>query len=394
MVLSYYLIVNSSSLHQNKNRLSPLHKRKIGMTRYAVRVMGLFILALTLMTTTMFTTMTWQLQAGVKQHDLSTYLSAKRAKQVVPIDKKAGQPLNILIIGSDSRAGTENAGKVAGMRSDTTMLAHISANRKRIEIVSIPRDTLLPIPACKLPNGKSTWAQDEMMFNAAFALGGATGDINAAASCTLNTVEKLTGVLIDGYIVLNFNSFEHVVNTIGGVEICFKEDVYDRESGLNVKKGCQLLDGKQALAFARTRHALGNGSDISRISRQQELVGTIAEKIISMNVVSNAPKLYSLLKNTVRYVDTSQGLGNINWLGGFAYSLKGLKLDDITFITMPHYPEGNRVRPARSAEIIWDALREDKPIPPSAIPEKGEQKEVVLRTTKPKTTNEEPAPAE
>ncbi|XCB30717.1 LCP family protein [Arcanobacterium hippocoleae] len=335
-----------------------------------------------------------KLQSNIKQHDISNYFTTKRPEPVVPLDQKAGQPLNILVLGSDTRdglAGYENSG-IGGMRSDTTMLVHIAADRKRAEIISIPRDTLVDIPSCALPNGKKTRAQNNAMFNSAFMLGGSTGDVSAAAACTLQTVEQLTGVLIDGFVVVNFNSFRDVVNAIGGVEMCFNREISDYDAALLLPAGCHNLNGDQALGFARARHSIGDGSDLSRIGRQQELVGKIAQKIFSMNIFTNLPKLYQLTASVTRNLDTSAGIGNIDWLAGLMYSMRSMSTNEIQFITMPNAPDKkdrNRVRPTAQAAQIWEALRTDTPIPESAIPLKNPNDEkVTVDSAKPENSTQ------
>ncbi len=308
-----------------------------------------------------------RLQANVKQYDYTKYIVAKRPEPVIPLDQKAGQPLNILLLGSDARVDANGNVDEFGMRADTTMLAHVSADRTRIDIVSIPRDTLVNIPSCMLPSGELTWEQYDAMFNSAFSIGGSTGDINAGATCTLQTVEQLTGITIDGYLVVDFTAFHNIIYYLGGVEMCFTQPLYDADANLSVDAGCHLLDGHQALAFARARGGVGDGSDISRIGRQQELMHKVAEKIFAMNMFSDLPKYYQLLTDITSNIHSSQDLTSFTWLTGFLYSLRNLDTSNINFVTMPHYYEGARVRPNSTAPMVWEALRTDTPIPPEAL---------------------------
>lgn len=344
----------------------PGHRQLLSATRKIIRGGAVTLLCLLLCAVSAFATIYRHLQGNIRQHDFTSLINNARPSTAVPLDQKEGQPINILLLGSDSRSG-KNAGSfrdgVEGMRSDTAMLAHISANRKRVDVVSIPRDTLVDIPSCTLPNGRHTPARTGAIFNSAFMIGGAGGDVNAAATCTLQTVEKLTDVLIDGYVVLDFVSFQDVVNAIGGVEMCFDERVRDRYAGLDIPAGCHVLDGGQALAFARARKSLGDGSDISRIGRQQEFVGKVFHKISHMNLFSDLPGFYKIVKAISKNLDTSQGVGDFDWLSGFLYSMRHIKQSDLNFVTMPFTPLGNRVIPAENAKLVWDSLRRDKPIP-------------------------------
>lgn len=339
------------------------HQKTISKRGRVLRTFGLFLLAFVLLITSAGATLLYRLQANLSNHDYLSLISTERPGEVVPLDQKSGQAINILLLGSDARFDSEGNVTADGMRSDTTMLAHISADRKRVDIVSIPRDTLVPIPSCKLPDGSQTWAQSEAMFNSAFANAGLSGDLNAAATCALQTVEQMSNILIDGYVVVNFNSFADVVETIGGVEMCFTEAIDDPLSGLKVDAGCQTLNGEQALAFARARKTLGDGSDLSRISRQQELIAKIMQKVLTMNLFTDLPKFYQVMTDITRNLDTSAGIGNLTWLSGFAYSLSGIQMADINFLTMPFLPAGNRVVPSSSAALVWDAIRADEAIP-------------------------------
>ncbi|MCI7550786.1 MAG: LCP family protein [Actinomycetaceae bacterium] len=351
---------------------APKHKKARAPLFNALRALGLIVLAMILGGGAFAGTLTYKLQNNITQHSLDTYVSEEeRPEPVIPIDQKAGQPLNILLLGSDERKGASDidgtgaSGAVEGMRSDTTMLVHISADRSRINVISIPRDMIVDIPSCTLPNGDRTYRTQDM-FNSAFMLGGITGDVSAAAACTLRTVEGMTGVLVDGYVVVDFASFKDVVNAIGGVDMCFAQDIDDPQANLKLTAGCHTLNGDEALGIARARKTLGDGSDLSRIGRQQELVFRIAEKILGMSVFTDAGSMYSMLGAVTRNLDTSEGLGNLDVLAGLMYSLRNIDSENINFVTMPFYSDPsnpNRVRPSAEAESVWEALRNDEPLP-------------------------------
>lgn len=367
---------------------APTHQHVDSKLRQISRVFVAALLAVFLFFGSAFATTYYKLQSNIKQHDISSLFTTKRPQPAIPLDQKAGQALNLLLLGSDTRTGLEGfeGSDVEGMRSDTTMLVHISADRTRVDVVSIPRDTLVDIPSCMLPNGEETAARSDSIFNAAFMLGGMTGDVSAAATCTLQTVEQLTGILIDGFVVVNFNSFRDVVNAIGGVKMCFTRDIDDPEADLSITAGCHNLNGDQALGFARARHSVGDGSDVSRIGRQQELLGKIAEKIFSLNIFTDMTKLYQLLSSITKNLDTSAGLGNIDWLAGLAYSLRNLESNDINFVTMPYTADTddpNRLRPLPEANAVWNAIRADLQIPAHALmPENPNEDKVTVDSQK------------
>ncbi|TDD64271.1 LytR family transcriptional regulator [Actinomadura darangshiensis] len=176
------------------------------------------------------------------------------AKSTAPA---AGKALNVLVIGSDAR-GSDAA------RSDTLMLVHVPADRKRPHVVSLPRDLLVRIPAC----GRA--ASVDGMINSAFTAGG--------ASCTLATVRQLSGVRVDQTVVIDFGGFRTMVDALGGVEVTLPKSVSDQKSGLDLSAGRHWVDGRQALAYARVRHGLGDGSDLDRIKRQHRLLGSLARQ--------------------------------------------------------------------------------------------------------------------
>ena len=370
---------------------APSHAAPRGRLGIVLRSLGLIVLAASLMGGTAFGTIYAKLQSNIEQHEIVRAAPTKpRPAPVVPIDKKAGQPLNILILGSDERPADSGEG-VSGMRSDTAMVAHISADRKRIDVISIPRDTLVTIPSCVVGSWDgSSWNSYEQynaMFNSAFMVGGQNGDVGSAASCTLATIEEMSGVLIDGFVVANFYAFKSIVDTLDGVDMCFNQDIGDTDSGLEVTAGCHTLDGEQALALARARHGIGDGSDLSRIGRQQELVYQLIAKIMKLNVLTDSAKFYQIAAAITQNLDTSQGLGDLSFLAGLAYSLKDIDMENgVHFFTLPIYSDPddpNRVRARGSADFVWQALREDTPVPASALDEMRTQEEVVVNNRQP-----------
>lgn len=250
-------------------------------------------------------------------------------------------------------------------RSDTALVVHISADRKRIDAVSIPRDTLVDIPSCKTLDGDSTGAEEDGQFNSAFANGAGSGSdkkaVASGAACTLKTVEKMTNIRIDDFIVIDFNGLSKVVDSLGGVHVQVDEAIDDPDyTGFKLDEGCQKLDGQAALQYARVRHGVGDGSDISRISRQQKLMSAMASKALSSNVLTQS----GFLTSTLETLTTSERIGQIGNLSGLAYSVQGVGIDKINFITMPNEAaaDENRVIPTEGAKKVWKALEQDKPV--------------------------------
>lgn len=296
-----------------------------------------------------------------------------------PNDINYGKPINILLIGSDSRANyteSNDSGAVLGARSDTTMLIHIGASRKHIDVVSIPRDTLVYRPVCKISNGETYDAENPAMFNSAFSVGGSNNDLAAGAACTILTTEHLTNLHIDGFVIIDFRGVVSVVDSLGGVPMEIPEDINDHASGIHISKGTHILNGKEALAWVRTRESIGDGSDIGRIDRQQQFVSALLRKVLSAGVMTNPANLYSFLSAALQSIKTSPNLGSLNTIAGLASSLRNIDLRDVNFLTMPWNPAGNRVLAAPAARRVWEALQQDHPImgsingtqaPPQAI---------------------------
>ena len=259
-----------------------------------------------------------------------------------PQDVATGKPVNILLMGSDVRTGDNaalgGAGKVTGMRNDTTIIMHISGDRTRVELVSIPRDSRVKIEDCLLSDGRTIrgWTGK---FNIAFANGG-KGGAGDAAACTIRTVEALTSIFIDHYVVVDFTGVINIVNSLGGVPMCIPNNVRSDKAGLNLKAGPQVLNGYNALAYARLRTADNkdsgvNGSDLQRIERQQDLIAAIMEKVLSQDTLTDVGKITNVLDATFESMTMDPELANFNYIVGLAYSLKDIDPDNITFATVP-----------------------------------------------------------
>ncbi|MFC8598417.1 LCP family protein [Isoptericola sp. NPDC057191] len=300
-----------------------------------------------------------------------------------PSDPFAGKDLNILVMGTDFRdaANAEIAGAGDEFHSDTTLLVHISGDRSRIEAVSIPRDSLVDIPSCKLPGGGSTAPQTNAMFNTAFALGGGPGkDVTGAAACTIHTVEKLTGVRIEDHVVVQMNGVIGVVDAIGGVTMCLPEAVKGQRVDLDLKAGRQKLDGYTAINFLRARKGEGMGleigSDLKRIERQQAFFDATMREILSQNVITDSPRLYRMVRKILGSISTDPDLASPTALAGLAWSIRDIDPARIVFTSVPvvdSVSQPGRVEWTSAADEIWARIRADKAPPgtPAAEKKKG-----------------------
>ncbi|MFJ2769254.1 LCP family protein [Streptomyces sp. NPDC087300] len=289
-------------------------------------------------------------------------------------DAASSEGENVLVIGSDARTGGNSAlgggdkGDIG--RSDTAFLLHVYADHRHATAVSIPRDTLVTIPPCRLPDGTWTPERPDTMFNAAYSVG-QTAKGNPA--CTQNTVEKLTGLRVDHTVVIDFKGFAALTDVVGGVDVCLPKDVYqgnlDPHRTTRGKKlfgkGEQSVSGQKALDYVRIRHGIGDGSDIGRIKRQQAFVSSLLKKVKDEGFTPT--KLWPLAEAATESMTVDPGLGSADKLLSFAMSLKDIDLHNTRFVTIPWRYEGQRVAVVEpDADALWSALKKDQPLTGSA----------------------------
>ncbi|ATL83521.1 transcriptional regulator [Streptomyces malaysiensis subsp. malaysiensis] len=185
-----------------------------------------------------------------------------------------GKGTNYLIVGSDSRDGLSqgdkknlHTGSAEGRRTDSMMVLHTGAHGATM--VSLPRDSWVTLPPFTYPMTGKRPGPSKNKLNAAFSLGG--------PELLVRTIEYNTGLRIDHYAEIGFAGFVNVVNSVGGVRMCLDKPIKDEKSGADLKKGCQMLDGRQALAFVRQRHQEANG-DLGRSQNQQKFLSALAKR--------------------------------------------------------------------------------------------------------------------
>lgn len=282
-------------------------------------------------------------------------------------DAQGHRPLNILFMGSDTRAGADASygSNDHAPLSDSTMLLHVDAERDHAYVVSIPRDTMIKRPSCPALKGGTAPAEDPVMFNTALAVGG--------PACTVHTVEKMTGLFIDHFIEVDFQGFKKIVDAVGGVDVCLPNNVSDYHSKLYLTKGRHHIDGAQALAFARERYQVGNGGDLGRIKLQQQLVGSLLTKVHSDGVLFNPARLYALGDTATKSITADSDLASVGALLSLGRDLRSVPPAKISFVTMPteaYVRDPNRLQPAEpTASQLWAALRNDTMVTgPAASP--------------------------
>ncbi|MFD8599571.1 LCP family protein [Kitasatospora sp. NPDC059646] len=306
---------------------------------------------------------------------LWTYRHLEGNLDTVDIDKALGadRPAvlptgaqDILVLGSDSRSGDNGelaGGDVGGTaRSDTAMLVHIPQGRADATVVSIPRDTMVARPACTTAAGKQVPAAPRVMFNSIYT--------TAGPACVVKTVETMTGLRMNHYVEIDFAGFKELVDAMGGVEVTTDAPIDDKYSGLHLPAGTHTLDGTQALAFVRTRHGIGDGSDLGRIGLQQKFLLSVLSQLQRKGTLSSPTKAYGVADAATKALTTDTDLGSLNGLLDFAQSMKGLRPERMKTVMLPVVTDRidhNRVVADEArAPKLWQALREDKPVPAAA----------------------------
>ena len=240
-------------------------------------------------------------------------------------------PLNILVIGSDTRQNQGgNYGDHQGELADVVILLHVSEDRESAAAISFPRDLMIPVPECPNPAGGENYpARELMQINATLSTGG--------PACTLLAVQHLTGLDIPHLAMIDFKGVIAMTNEVGGVEVCVANDISDKYSKLYLEAGEHTLKGEEALAFLRTRHGVGDGSDLSRISNQQVYLTSLVRKLKSEGTLTNPFRMFALANAAVDNMTLSNGLANLTTIISMARELNDVELDNITFIRLPVY---------------------------------------------------------
>lgn len=280
--------------------------------------------------------------------------------------------VNVLVVGSDSCEGQDVAlfprcanDDSPGERNDVTMLVHISDEPRRVTVVSFPRDMIVPIPSCPKEDGSGNYsAMSAQMINASYMYGG--------LNCTVLTVEQLTGEEIHFAASIRWTGVINMSDAIGGVDVCVAGDISDKHTGLNLTAGNHTLVGVEALQFLRIRHGIGDGSDLGRISNQQQFMSSMVRKLQSDAVLADPGRLLNLATTAISQVQQGQlvlssGLTNPTLMVQIAMAVKDVPYEDIVFVQYPtRYASGDgasRVMPVKdAADALFAALAANQPL--------------------------------
>ncbi|MER6733074.1 LCP family protein [Streptomyces puniciscabiei] len=319
------------------------------------------------------------LNANIRKGQRSSADDSKAYK--TPANAAGQTPMNILLIGSDSRNTPEDL-KLGGSKdsvgapplADVQMLIHLSADRKSAAMVSIPRDTRVDIPKCTDPKTGKVYPATNDIINTTLARGG--------AGCTLATWEKLTGVYVDHWMMIDFAGVVSMADAIGGVEVCVKQNVWDHPtpdqpggSGLKLRAGTQKIYHEQALQWLRTRHAWG--SDPLRARAQHMYLNSMVRTLKHQNVFTDSGRLMDLAEAATKSLQVSEEIGTVKKLYDLAMELKSVPTNRITSLTMPNITDSQNhehvVPDKANADKLWEMLRDDVPFDKNGKPSAAKQ---------------------
>ena len=304
--------------------------------------------------------------AGISAFDL--YNSLNRDNIVLAGSSSADLdgPLNILVVGSDTRKGQgEEFGNVDSELADVIMLLHISKDRKDAVVVSFPRDLLVTIPECPNPEGGNFPLRNRAQINSSIGNGG--------VACTHLTVEEFTGLDIPFVAMIDFKGVIEMSNAVGGVEVVIDKPISDDWSAFYIEAGTHTLQGAEALAFLRTRHGVGDGSDLARISNQQLFLTSLFNKIKQDGTLNNPIRLYSLSSAAARNMKLSESMTDLATMVTLAGAMRDVDTSRMVFTQVPTRvlsgaEEGRLESINEEAKALFDLIRRDEPVVIEATP--------------------------
>ncbi|MGW7424923.1 LCP family protein [Streptomyces sp. NPDC054813] len=351
-----------------------------GRGRRALKILGLVTAVLVLVTAGAG----WWFYQHLNGNINSVSLDGKGGTEKA--DAFGRTPINILVIGSDGRTSSEDCKlgggcKTTGVQTgngnaDVEMVVHISADRSNATVMSIPRDTMVNVPACKdTASGQST--------------SGYYGQVNSALeygpACQVDTVHQLTGITIDHFVKLDFSGVVKMSDAVGGVSVCVNSNVYDTYSHLKLSKGSHTLKGEAALEFVRSRHGFGDGSDLGRTVSQHIFLSAMMRNFKSAGTLTDPTAVYKLADAATKALTVDDGLGTVNKLISLAADVNKVPTKRMTFTTMQTAPDpsnSNRVVVGDGAKDLFATMANDQSLTTSS----GKKSSAAAATAKPKAT--------
>ncbi|MCZ4122843.1 LCP family protein [Streptomyces sp. H39-S7] len=302
------------------------------------------------------------LNANIKKDELNL----SDAKLSKPQANSEGQTqLNILLMGSDDRNSDENV-KLGGAadtrgqkpRADVQMLLHVSADRSNMTVISIPRDTRVPIPKCTDPHDGTVYKATEGIINSSLQHGG--------PGCTVATWEQLTGISIDHFMMVDFTGVVRMADAIGGVPVCVDKNIWDKKSKLKLKAGTTTIKDEQALQWLRTRYGFEDGTDLGRTHAQHMYMNSMIRELKKGAKLTDPGQLTDLAEAATKSVTVDKGLGTVKKLYDLGNDLKRVPTNRITMTTMPwDWDPKNKahvIPKPGDADKLFALVRADNPV--------------------------------
>jgi LCP family protein required for cell wall assembly len=297
----------------------------------------------------------WHLTAKFKEGSVSLGPDNK-----IPSIGALNGAFNLLLVGADNAPGQKDFGEARDATlNDVNILIHVSADHSRATVVSLPRDLVIAHPQCTDPKTNQVYlAMAAQPLNVAFARGG--------LGCVVGTVEHLTGLTIPYAALFTFEGTVKMADAVGGVPICVNKAIDDPDSGLKLKKGVTVVKGRTALAYLRSRHGVGDGSDLSRIASQQAYMSSLMRKLTSTGTLADPTKLYGLASAAADNITLSESLASPDTMVQMALAVKSVGLGRMVFVQYPtaEDPENpSKVVPSAAlATTLMDRVQQDRSI--------------------------------
>jgi LCP family protein required for cell wall assembly len=274
---------------------------------------------------------------------------------------------NILVIGSDQCETEGGCKDRSGVLNDVNMVLHVSEDQTNAVAVSIPRDLVVPVPSCDDPDGSGMIsAMSGRPINETLSIGG--------IPCVVKTVEQLTGLTINFAGLITFNGVIKMGDAVGGIPVCVNGPIHDQYTGLNIESaGTYVMGGQDALNFLRTRHGVGDGSDLTRISSQQVYLSSLVRTLQSAGTLGDPLKVYGLAKAATESMTLSKNFSQLDTLASVAFALKNIPPASLTFVQYPGTTGVGGIYTGKVAPIVAQAdalfqhIRDDEPFALAAV---------------------------
>jgi LCP family protein required for cell wall assembly len=299
-----------------------------------------------------------QFNANINYVDLA--VGEGQEERVIPTVGDWEGGFNVMLVGVDNDGRQDDADARGGaVLNDVNILVHVAEDQRSAVAISFPRDLVVPIPSCPRPDGTSSFAMSAQPINVAYSYGG--------LGCVVLTVEALTGLTIPYAGTISFSGVARMSTAVGGVEVCVDGPINDPYTGLVLPRaGNYTLEGKNALAFLRTRYGVGDGSDLGRISSQQVYLSSLIRKVQNEGVLTDFTKLYGLAQVATSSMQLSRSL-TPDAMVSMALALRDIPTENIVFVQYPtRYgtaePYLGKVQPlTQQAAELFDRIRNGEP---------------------------------